>query len=473
MPRWEDPSAHRDRIDLSAHDGRFAAIRHDPDSRQLWVATDRFGTLPLYRAVGPDGTTSVGTEAASVAVAAGRPIRLDTRGAYQHLCFGYIPGCRTLIDGVRHVPVGTWLEAGSGTEVAYWRRRSTGAVRPRDAFARLLGLQDEAVDAALAAAPSPTTLLLSGGWDSRALLVRLLERDVPLRALTFGKPDTPDVELAVRLARLAGLEHEVRQFPLDIDGLRGWARLNADLNDYTYAALSAGPSQYGSIDGALWNGTDNFSGALRAGQPPEEILFGALSHRGLPPELLEAFGADPHEVGQAFAEIEDLARVGPDERIDDAFDRITLEHSHRRWNTSRWLIDRCTPMITPWLSTDLTEFYHSLPARHRQAKRAYTLANRRRYPLFRSVPVASGGYVDGPYRDVLTNPELRSLMVAEIEACDEVASLIDPAIFAKADDVGWSDQYFLSLVVVRLFMLALTLSTVRDGVSATAGVHHP
>jgi asparagine synthase (glutamine-hydrolysing) len=149
--------------------GMFAFAIADRQDSTLFVARDRFGEKPLFLHEQGGRVTFASQVAALAAVTGACGINHDALGAF--LCLNYVPGEKTLLEGIARLTPGTWrLYSRSGMrETRFWI--------PRAGTESSLGCDLEgAVDITAAAiddsvrmalrADVPIALLLSGGIDS-------------------------------------------------------------------------------------------------------------------------------------------------------------------------------------------------------------------------------------------------------------------------------------------------------------------
>ena len=163
---------------------------------------------PVYVAELP-GAVIVSDRALWAASAAGRLGDPDPL----HLCAllggpGYPVGTATPFAGVRAADGATSLEALGGSLLERPAAVGEAPDRPGGA-AQVAAALIEAV-APLRSAAGPVELSLTGGKDSRLVAAALVAAGVPVRAKTHGFAQHPDVVVAAEVARLLGIEHEVR-----------------------------------------------------------------------------------------------------------------------------------------------------------------------------------------------------------------------------------------------------------------------
>jgi hypothetical protein len=200
--------------------GMFAAI--ECGGGGVRVLTDQMGFMPVY--VGHDlagRVAAVGTHADSVAELAGRqtdfdPVSLGDLLINQHVTFPY-----TTRRGVTQIgPASlTAFAVGPGGDVRAGGVRTTVLWQPLEpdpaAAAPSVGELEEQLESALRAAAGDVArgakrvaLTLSGGLDSRLVLALLREKNLA-GAVTYATRENREVDVARRIARAAGVPHQI------------------------------------------------------------------------------------------------------------------------------------------------------------------------------------------------------------------------------------------------------------------------
>lgn len=204
-------------LDLSAADGQFSVIGAGPGDEVL-VANDPLGMRALYVAERP-GRVWVST--CSLALARLLRLRADRLALQSFLLSGYHFGTGVHWQGVRRLEPGTVLRYGPGiaAEQRYWRPTADAAVTrlPLQAAA------DHCIEVATTAlrehyGDRETWVDLTGGYDSRLLLLLLRRAGVPVRANTRMSPDGADLRLAPRVAETVGVPWTPLVLPDDWPG---------------------------------------------------------------------------------------------------------------------------------------------------------------------------------------------------------------------------------------------------------------
>ncbi|HLX42817.1 MAG TPA: asparagine synthase (glutamine-hydrolyzing) [Bryobacteraceae bacterium] len=167
--------------------GMFALAVWNQSSRRLVLARDRVGIKPLYYARRGDDLL-FGSELKAILLHPDFERRVDIAGLDQYLSTNYIPGARTLVDGVEKLAPGNWLEWRNGavSTRAYWRIefQPDPRIDLESAKAELDGLLRSAVGEHLVS-DVPLGVWSSGGLDSTTILHYAAEQ-WPGRLKTFS-----------------------------------------------------------------------------------------------------------------------------------------------------------------------------------------------------------------------------------------------------------------------------------------------
>ena len=102
--------------------GMFGIAVWDASRRRLVLTRDRMGVKPLYYALTPRGL-AFGSEIKSLLAGGLVEPRLDPLAAELYLAYGYVPGPRTLFEGVRKLAPATtlvWEDGELAGESVYW-----------------------------------------------------------------------------------------------------------------------------------------------------------------------------------------------------------------------------------------------------------------------------------------------------------------------------------------------------------------
>ena len=151
--------------------GMFAAALWSESRRRLVLARDRMGIKPLYYYRRGDDVY-FGSELKAILEHAEVPRRLDLEALELYLSVNYVPGSRTLVEGIRKVPPGHLLEWRHGklwTE-AWWKASEQEPCRSFAAAKEQLDwlLRDSVREHLVA--DVPLGVWASGGLDSSTIL---------------------------------------------------------------------------------------------------------------------------------------------------------------------------------------------------------------------------------------------------------------------------------------------------------------
>ncbi|MBI3552314.1 MAG: asparagine synthase (glutamine-hydrolyzing) [Elusimicrobia bacterium] len=177
---------------LSRLVGMFAFALYDREARKLFLARDRAGEKPLYYAEDA-GTISFSSEVAGLLkLRPGRPA-LSASGLESFMVLKFTPSPETLVDGVRKVRPGCFMEFSEAEPQSrvYWM--------PFYRDQRFHGDPRDRVDAALALAARrclvsdvPVCAFLSGGIDSSLIVAGAVAAGAKgMTAYTIGYDDLP------------------------------------------------------------------------------------------------------------------------------------------------------------------------------------------------------------------------------------------------------------------------------------------
>jgi asparagine synthase (glutamine-hydrolysing) len=151
--------------------GMFAIALWQPSKKRLVLARDRLGIKPLYYAL-HRGELHFGSELKAIFAHPNIPRRLSETALGYFLSLNYVPTPYTLVDGIKKLLPGTWLEFHNGKLKSehYWRNE----FRPQDwtivdATKQLDDLLSKSIAEHLIS-DVPLGIWASGGLDSSAIL---------------------------------------------------------------------------------------------------------------------------------------------------------------------------------------------------------------------------------------------------------------------------------------------------------------
>ncbi len=195
--------------------GMFGIAVWDEPRRRLVLTRDRMGVKPLYYALTPDGL-AFGSEIKSLLAGGLVEPRLVPLAAELYLAYGYVPGPRTLFEGVRKLAPATtltWEDGKLTGESVYWTpwedAHPSGDSWEEDQETLLRLLRDSV--RARMVSDVPLGVMLSGGLDSSLVTALMSEISTePVKTFSVGfTEDGQANELADarRVARRFGTDH--------------------------------------------------------------------------------------------------------------------------------------------------------------------------------------------------------------------------------------------------------------------------
>jgi asparagine synthase (glutamine-hydrolysing) len=201
--------------------GMYAIAVWDGVRRRLTLVRDRLGIKPLYISETKRGLAFASEIKALLAAGLVEP-KLDREGAELFLAYGYVPGPRTLFEGVQKLMPATVLvyEAGTAKHRSYWSPvGSNGDLAmgsPSELEEQLLALLRSSVREHLIA-DVPLGLMLSGGLDSSLIGALMAEATTgPIKTFSIGFSNlaaSNELVDARRVAERLGAEH----YELELD----------------------------------------------------------------------------------------------------------------------------------------------------------------------------------------------------------------------------------------------------------------
>ncbi len=193
--------------------GMFAFAIWDAKNQRLYMARDRFGEKPLFLRQDGDTLCFASEIKALLQLPQARPA-VNLSAVWDFLAYRYVPGPKTLFEGIRKLNPGTcatW-EKGKLTERRYWsapdRESPPQAVPDRDVVPTFLGRLDEAVKLQMVS-DVPFGAFLSGGLDSSAIVALMTRHNTNVRTFSvgFGEGGYSELGYANVVARHFGTQH--------------------------------------------------------------------------------------------------------------------------------------------------------------------------------------------------------------------------------------------------------------------------
>lgn len=197
---------------LEKLDGMYAVAFYDPGRQELLIARDPAGMKPLYYSEA-NGAVAFSSELRAL-LSGLDDVRLDHLAATIYFQLGYVPGPKTLVDGISRLTPGEWrrYRIADGVLVAsgYTGRRMPDAREYKPGEFRG-ALRDSVASCAMGL--RPLGLYLSGGLDSSMILHEAVEMGVSLTTFSTRfvgdglEAFNEDADLARQLAAHYGVSH--------------------------------------------------------------------------------------------------------------------------------------------------------------------------------------------------------------------------------------------------------------------------
>jgi asparagine synthase (glutamine-hydrolysing) len=192
--------------------GSFNAFVVDKRRRSLEIVSDRFGFRPLYYYACGNELVFASEVKAILKHDKVKKV-VDPAGLADFFHFGFVTGNKTFFDGVEMFPAaGTGrFETGNLKITKYWNLAFTEALtasrtEEADHAQRLAAAIQDSVKANTQG-EFRFGLPLSGGLDSRTIAACIPKDKYPIPIYTWGMPNSPEVQIARKVADTLGLRH--------------------------------------------------------------------------------------------------------------------------------------------------------------------------------------------------------------------------------------------------------------------------
>jgi asparagine synthase (glutamine-hydrolysing) len=306
--------------------GMFAAALWTESRGRLVLARDRMGIKPLYYCQ-RGGDVYFGSELKAILENSEVPRRLDVEALDTYLSVNYVPGPRTLIQGIEKVPPGHLLEWRRGkTQVEAWWKYPVGPPRRRsleEAKEELDWLLNDSIREHMVS-DVPLGVWASGGLDSSTVLHyaaahctgRLKTFSVSFNGRSFD--ESPYFR---EVARVYGTDHH--EFDLNPD-----VELQTAIQDFAYysdepsADAGALPVWY------LSRMSRRHVTVALSGEGADELFGGYVTY--LADRLARPFRLIPSPLRRMMRRTLDRYMPVSDEKI-------SLEYKLKRWIDGSWL----------------------------------------------------------------------------------------------------------------------------------------
>jgi len=299
LAQWSNPATRGE-----VFDGYHAAVVFS-QAGGLSLGIDFSGLFPIYYA-DCNGALIAGTSAKLFAAHPLFETELDLRGLAGIFLANGLLDNQSLLRGVKRLGMGCQLRRETGKKTA---EVETFRLQPHERHLRLSEPEArELVDAEIVRAirrhrpgNSATTLMLSGGWDSRLMAGYLSAEGVTDSAVCLGRPTDLEAPIAARVA--AALNLKLHREPQEPDAGRNCelARRVADWEHlsggFSNLEVEASGETVGRTAPAFWSGyavEDVLGGEAarfglngKTGAWSFENTFKVVNQWGLPPEILK------------------------------------------------------------------------------------------------------------------------------------------------------------------------------------------
>jgi asparagine synthase (glutamine-hydrolysing) len=303
--------------------GMFGVAFWSESRRRLVLARDRMGIKPLYYyRHGAD--VYFGSELKAILAHPDVPRVLDLEALHAFLSVNYIPGPRTLIEGIRKLPPGHWLEWKDGAvRMEAWHKGGTGGGTGqrhrsfRSATEELDSLLRESVREHLVS-DVPLGVWASGGLDSSTILhyaACQISGRLKTFSVSFAGRAFDESAWFREIARVYGTDHYEFDLNPDID-LREAIEDFAYYSDEPSADAGALPVWY------LSRMTRSHVTVALSGEGADELFGGYVTYQA--DRLLRPFRLVP-------APARRLMLAALDRYLPISDDKISLEYRLKRW----------------------------------------------------------------------------------------------------------------------------------------------
>lgn len=305
--------------------GMFAVALWTESRRRLVLARDRMGIKPLYY-YRDRSDVCFGSELKAILEHPHVPRILDLTALDAYLSVNYVPGERTLIEGIRKVPPGHFLDWRNGsTRLAPWTKRtepepvtSLGAAKEQ-----LDWLLRESVREHLVS-DVPLGVWSSGGLDSSSILhYAAQETSGPLKtfSVSFAGRSFDETPYFREVAKVYGTDHHEFDLNPDVE-LQGAIEDFAYYSDEPSADAGALPVWY------LSKMTRRHVTVALSGEGADELFGGYVTYQA--DRLARPFRLVPAALRRAM-------RGALDQYLPVSDDKISLEYKLKRWIEGSWL----------------------------------------------------------------------------------------------------------------------------------------
>jgi asparagine synthase (glutamine-hydrolysing) len=186
--------------------GNFSIAVWDERAENLHLVTDRFGMRPLYYHA-ESGAIMFSSTARSLVLADAVSSAPDQECISEYLLLGLPLGTGTFFKDLQLVPPGSVLTLALNMGIKnrrYWQMRFDGSVAVRYSVDDAAALLESSLREVITESAAPDDVLdvpLSGGLDSRTLVVAAREAGRSVRTYTIGGEGSADLRIGPQVAR--------------------------------------------------------------------------------------------------------------------------------------------------------------------------------------------------------------------------------------------------------------------------------
>ncbi|HLK69352.1 MAG TPA: asparagine synthase (glutamine-hydrolyzing) [Bryobacteraceae bacterium] len=306
--------------------GMFAVALWTESRKRLVLARDRMGIKPLYYYRSGENIC-FGSELKSIFEHPEVPRVLDLQALDSYLSVNYVPGPRTLIEGIRKLPPGHCMEWRHGhTWIEPWCQRTQGETGPQSLEAAKeeldLLLRDSVREHLVS--DVPLGVWASGGLDSSTVLhYAAAQSSTPLKtfSVSFQGRSFDESRYFREIAQVYGTDHHEFDLNPDVE-LRSAIEEFAYYSDEPSADAGALPVWF------LSRMTRRHVTVALSGEGADELFGGYLTY--VADRLVRPFRRVP-------AGMRRLMRTALDRYLPVSDEKISLEYKLKRWIEGSWL----------------------------------------------------------------------------------------------------------------------------------------
>ena len=394
--------------ELKKLDGAFAAIFWAADEKKMVVVTDPLGLQPLYVARTSKGLL-LATEIKAFPASGMLDIKMDPAGWGAFIGLGHAIEDRTQLAGVHRFQPATVMifdpVTGKEENEVYWRwpnLRKNIKMKDVDTDAIIDVLRSELN--AYAQHKKGSTVLLSGGFDSRLALAIMHKEGWEPTALILGHQDElwgADAKLAKSVVKRLGISSTVINTPRDFyttSSYLDYMVMNEVTTPSLYLFISQVMENIAPSNEVIWDGTPPGYGLVPAFLPPGGFdLFLKDSFRPRDAFIWKmaerTFGSNSAD--EMFKEVSSCLQRETNRYPDDEMGVTMFEVYNRMRNrTSPNALKVYSNHSMPYMlgvSREFWEIVGQIPYSVSRDFELYFELYRRHFPALAEVPFLSGG----------------------------------------------------------------------------------